>query len=76
MDRIQFYEIIYSIVKEIPVGYVMTYGQIAYLAGEPQYARMVGWAMFHAPKDGASPAIVLLTAKEDWFQDGKNKKHC
>ena len=68
MDRIQFYEIIYSIVKEIPVGYVMTYGQIAYLAGEPQYARMVGWAMFHA--------IVLLTAKEDWFQDGKNKKHC
>ena len=64
MDRIQFYEIIYSIVKEIPVGYVMTYGQIAYLAGEPQYARMVGWA------------TVLLTAKEDWFQDGKNKKHC
>ena len=55
MDRIQFYEVIYSIVKEIPVGYVTTYGQIAYLAGQPQYARMVGRALFHAPKERHLP---------------------
>ena len=63
MDRIQFYEIIYSIVKEIPVGYVMTFGQIAYLAGEPQYARMVGWAMFHAPKEWCLPCHRVVNSQ-------------
>lgn len=49
MDRLQFYEEVYSIVREIPVGRVMTYGQIALLVGKPQCSRMVGQAMFHAP---------------------------
>ena len=39
------------------------YGQIAYLAGEPQYARMVGWAMFHAPKEWCLPCHRVVNSQ-------------
>lgn len=50
MDRAQFYKEVYSITKEIPYGNVFTYGKIAQLIGNPQYSRMVGQALSHAPK--------------------------
>lgn len=34
--------LVLSIVEEIPEGNVATYGQIAYLAGKPKNARLVG----------------------------------
>lgn len=34
--------LVLSIVEEIPEGNVATYGQIAYLAGRPKNARLVG----------------------------------
>ena len=40
-----FFEKVYGIVRAIPRGRVATYGQVARLAGAPQAARMVGWAM-------------------------------
>lgn len=40
---------IYRIVKKIPEGRVMTYGQIAALVGRPLAAKMVGFAMSRAP---------------------------
>ena len=36
---------IYEIVKKIPRGKAATYGQIATLAGNPRWARVVGYAM-------------------------------
>jgi methylated-DNA-protein-cysteine methyltransferase-like protein len=36
---------IYEVVRQIPVGRVATYGQIARLAGMPRCARIVGYAM-------------------------------
>ncbi len=39
------YENIYSIVKEIPLGKVSTYAQIAFLSGNPRRSRVVGFAM-------------------------------
>ena len=36
---------IYGIVRAIPRGRVATYGQVARLAGLPQGARTVGWAL-------------------------------
>ncbi len=36
---------IYAVVKRIPRGRVMTYGQVAKLAGMPRGARVVGYAM-------------------------------
>ena len=39
------YSRIYSIVSRIPRGSVMTYGQVARLAGMPRGARTVGYAL-------------------------------
>lgn len=40
-----FYEKVFSIVKQIPVGKVTTYGAIARAIGLKSAARMVGWAL-------------------------------
>lgn len=37
--------LIYSVVDEIPIGYVATYGQIAKLIGKPKCSRLVGKAL-------------------------------
>ena len=44
-----FYKDVYSIVKEIPCGKVISYGEIARLAGWVQHSRMVGKAMSQVP---------------------------
>ena len=31
--------------RRIPVGRVATYGQIAYIIGQPKSARQIGWAL-------------------------------
>lgn len=48
MDRTNFSIEVYGLVKEIPEGVVITYGQIARLLGKPQCSRMVGQVLFHA----------------------------
>lgn len=40
------YEQIYAVVRQIPVGRVATYGQIAELAQFPGQARLVGYALY------------------------------
>lgn len=40
-----FYEAAYRLVRRIPRGRVMTYGQIATILGAPRAARAVGYAM-------------------------------
>ena len=45
------FEIIYEIVKKIPKSKVATYGQIAMLAGNPRWSRVVGYAL-HVNPDG------------------------
>ena len=40
---------IYEVVKSIPKGRVMTYGQVASLAGNPRWARVVGYALHNNP---------------------------
>ena len=45
----QFYKQVYDIVERIPYGKVMSYGQIAFLAGKPRGAREVGRAMYRCP---------------------------
>ncbi len=43
------FERIYEVVKKIPFGKVATYGQIAMLAGNPRWARVVGYALHVNP---------------------------
>lgn len=40
------YQQIFEIVRQIPVGRVATYGQVARWAGYPGYARQVGYALY------------------------------
>ncbi len=40
---------IYDIVSQIPEGKVATYGQVALLAGNPHWARVVGYALHKNP---------------------------
>jgi methylated-DNA-protein-cysteine methyltransferase-like protein len=36
---------IYDVVRRIPKGHVATYGQVAALAGNPRWSRVVGFAL-------------------------------
>ncbi len=49
------FEKIYEVVKSIPKGMVATYGQVALLAGNPRWARVVGYALHINPEPGIIP---------------------
>ena len=49
------FEQIYAVVSEIPKGRVATYGQVALLAGNPRWARVVGYALHNNPLPGIIP---------------------
>ena len=46
---------IYEQVKKIPKGKVATYGQIALMAGNPRWSRVVGYALHSNPEPGVIP---------------------
>lgn len=45
-----FFELVYEVVRQIPMGRVTSYGAIANCLGTKLSARMVGWAMNGAGK--------------------------
>lgn len=49
------FEKIYEVVRSIPKGKVATYGQVAFLAGNPRWARVVGYALHNNPEPGIIP---------------------
>ena len=51
------YESYYAIIREIPAGRVMTYGDVAFHAGRPRQARRVGYALFALTDPGVAPEI-------------------
>jgi methylated-DNA-protein-cysteine methyltransferase-like protein len=50
-----FFEDVYEIVKQIPKGKVVTYGQIAKMLGQPRKSKIVGWALHSNPYPGIVP---------------------
>ncbi len=46
---------IYDVVCQIPKGKVATYGTVALLAGNPRWARVVGYALHNNPAPGVIP---------------------
>ena len=50
-----FFEKVYEIVKQVPQGKVVTYGQVAYALGSPRAARQVGFALHVNPQPGFIP---------------------
>jgi len=59
-----FNRIVYEIVKQIPKGMVMSYGQIARLAGNARASRAVGYALHGNPDPGHIPCHRVV------FKDG------
>ena len=59
------FEKIYEVVKSIPKGKVATYGQVAILAGNPRWARVVGYALHVNPEPGIIPCHRVVN------RDGK-----
>ena len=53
------YERIYAVVRQIPYGRVATYGQIAALAGNPRWSRVVGYAL-HVNPDPAHIDLQII----------------
>ena len=54
------YEKIYEIVKQIPKGTVATYGQVAALAGNKRWARVVGYALHVNPDPEVIPCYRVV----------------
>lgn len=54
------YEKIYEIVKKIPRGKVATYGQIARLAGNEKWSRVVGYALHVNPSESEIPCFRVV----------------
>jgi len=50
-----FFEKVYQAVKQIPVGKVATYGQIARICGNSRMSRQVGWALHVNPQPYVIP---------------------
>jgi methylated-DNA-protein-cysteine methyltransferase related protein len=55
---------VYALVRQVPPGYVITYGTIARLLGDPRKARQVGWAMAATPRESPPiPAHRVINAR-------------
>lgn len=55
------FEKIYEIVKRIPRGKVASYGLVAAMAGNPRWARVVGYALHVNPEPGKIPCHRVVT---------------
>ena len=55
------FEKIYEVVKTIPKGRVMTYGEVAALAGNPRWSRVVGYALHVNPNPAEIPCHRVVT---------------
>lgn len=56
MSSNDFFDRVYIVVKQIPVGYVTSYGAIARYLGTPRSSRTVGYAMNASHNDPEVPA--------------------
>ncbi len=55
MTKLNTFEKIYDVVIRIPKGKVATYGQVALMAGNPHWSRVVGYALHVNPRPGEIP---------------------
>jgi len=60
-NNMNTYEKIYEVVKRIPKGTVATYGQVARLAGNSHWARVVGYALHVNPDNGEIPCYRVVS---------------
>lgn len=62
-DKSAFAEAVYDVVRQVPDGMVVTYGQVARLAGYPGAARAVGNALHVNPDPDYTPCFRVVNSK-------------
>ena len=60
--RPSFYDVVWEIVRAVPPGTVVTYGQVALIAGSPAAARATGYALSNLPSDTDVPWWRVINA--------------
>lgn len=72
------FDFIYDVVKQIPKGTVATYGQVAALAGNKRWARVVGYALHANPDPAHIPCHRVVnregTVSEAFAFGGSNRQ--
>ena len=63
-----FFKDVYEVVKRVPRGKVVTYGDVAFAVGRPKATRQVGWALHSNPECGVIPCHRVV------FKDGSLAK--
>lgn len=78
MQEKNTFEKIYEVVKQIPKGNVAAYGQVAALAGNRRWARVVGYALHVNPDPSQIPCHRVVTkdgnVSEAFAFGGKNRQ--
>lgn len=59
-ENLTIFQRIYEVVKRIPKGKVATYGQVALAAGNPRWARVVGYALHCNPDPESIPCYRVV----------------
>lgn len=59
-----FNDQVYEVVRQIPMGRVASYGQVARMVGRPRNARFVGYVLHANPEPGVIPCHRVV------FKDG------
>lgn len=72
------FALIYEVVRQIPRGTVATYGQIAALAGNRRWARVVGYALHANPDPDGIPCYRVVNRNGEvspaFVFGGKNRQ--
>lgn len=55
MTQMGFRDRVYQVVRAIPAGQVLSYGDVAAAVGSPRAARQVGWALAALREGGVDP---------------------
>ncbi|MCL1963481.1 MAG: methylated-DNA--[protein]-cysteine S-methyltransferase, partial [Firmicutes bacterium] len=66
----EFHEKVYAVARKIPGGKVVTYGQLALLAGKPRAARLVGTLMKNCPEGNGVPCHRVIKSDGSLCGDG------
>jgi O-6-methylguanine DNA methyltransferase len=65
---------VYRVVREVPPGETVTYGEVAALIGSPGAARAVGGAMSRCPLFPAVPCHRVVRASDGWSGWGSDPR--
>ena len=68
------YERIYSVIRRVPAGRVVTYGQVAVLAGASG-PRQVGYALHALPEDYGVPWHRVINARGEVSRRAESDHH-